>query len=160
VLNQRLVRRLCDFCRQQYQAPPQMLRDLGLPDYQPAYFWQPGRAPVTAHDKHDKADRPCPHCGGTGYNGRTAIFEMLVVDDNVRKAAVGIGRVNKQPKKDGDKKEEAKKLTVEEYRTEMGKITRLSGHLTLAEEGICAAAAGITSIEELHRVGIIKKDES
>ncbi len=155
VLNQRLVRRLCDYCREQYQAPPQMLRDLGLPDYQPAYFWKPGRPPV---NPHDKADRTCPHCGGTGYNGRTAIFEMLVVDDNVRKAAIVIGRVNKQPKKDDGKKEDPKKLTAEDYRQEMGKITRLSGHLTLADEGICAATAGITSIEELHRVGIIKDE--
>lgn len=160
VLNQRLVRRLCDYCREQYQAPPAMLRELRLPDYQPAYFWKPGRPPVPhdKHDKHDKADRPCPHCGGTGYNGRTAIFEMLVVDDNVRKAAFGIGRVNKQPKKEGEKKEEAKKMTAEEYRAEMGKIARLSGHLTLAEEGLCAAAAGVTSIEELMRVGIIKDE--
>jgi hypothetical protein len=158
VLNQRLVRRLCDFCREQYEATPAMLRDLSLPDHQPAFFWKPGR-PQVRHDKHDKQDRPCPHCGGTGYIGRTAIFEMLVVDENVRKAAQGIGRVNKQPKKDDGKKEEVKKLTAEDYRKEMDKITRRSGHLTLAEEGICAAAAGITSIEELERVGIIKKKE-
>jgi hypothetical protein len=154
VLNQRLVRRLCDFCREQYQAPPQMLRELGLPDYQPAYFWKPGRPPVHS----DKGDRPCPHCGGTGYNGRTAIFEMLVVDDCVRKAASTIGRVNKEPKfKDDGKKDAPKKLTAQEYRAEMDKITSRSGHLSLAEEGICAAAAGITSIDELRRVGIIKE---
>src|SRR5205085_12599265 len=100
---------------------------------------------------------PCPQCGGTGYKGRTAIFEMLIVDDNVRKAAIGIGRVNKEPKKDDGKKGDTKKLTAEDYRDEMSKIARLSGHMTLAEEGVCAAADGVTSIEELRRVGIIKE---
>src|SRR5438132_1264254 len=99
-----------------------------------------------------RAAHPSPRKTRMIAPARTAIFEMLIVDDNVRKAAVVIGRVNKEPKKDDGKKGETKKLTAEEYREEMGRIARLSGHLTLAEEGICAAAAGITSLEELRRV--------
>ena len=86
VLAQRLVRKLCEYCKVQVEG----------------------------------VARGCQHCGYTGYHGRTAIFEMLVVDDLVRKAAVGIGRVTREPKKDDGKKSDTKKLDTRSAATTSG----------------------------------------
>lgn len=71
VLAQRLVRRICQACKEPYEADPQILRQLEISDQIPqgAVFWR---------------GRGCDECLGTGYHGRTGIFEMLVVDDEVR----------------------------------------------------------------------------
>ncbi len=72
VLAQRLVRTLCPACRT--AAPPTageraLLADLGVPV--PAQLWQP---------------HGCEACGQSGYRGRTGIYELLVVDDAIRRA--------------------------------------------------------------------------
>jgi len=66
VLAQRLVRVLCKQCRQQVPAPPEV-REVGL---------EPG---VTIW-----APAGCDACRGTGYSGRTGIFELVLVDEVVR----------------------------------------------------------------------------
>jgi general secretion pathway protein E len=71
-LAQRLVRRLCLECREAYLPSAQELREIGLSGDQLL-----GR----------QVYRPtgCPACNGTGYRGRTAIYEILVIDDGIRK---------------------------------------------------------------------------
>ena len=66
VLAQRLVRVLCKQCRQQVPAPPEV-REVGL---------EPGVAIW--------APAGCDACRGTGYSGRTGIFELVLVDEVVR----------------------------------------------------------------------------
>ena len=70
IVAQRLVRRLCTHCREAYTPDAAELELLGLA----------GRSNVTLH-------RPagCSHCKQTGYDGRTGVYEIVVVDDTLRK---------------------------------------------------------------------------
>ena len=70
VIAQRLVRRLCANCREEYEPSPELLAELGLDaNGGSVRFFHP---------------RGCPGCGGTGYHGRTSIAELLIVDDAIR----------------------------------------------------------------------------
>jgi len=119
VLNQRLVRKLCTQCKEAYAPPPQVLQQLGIPAGRIAAFYHP---PETA-------EKPCPACGGTGYLGRTAIFELLVPDDGFRRALAAGARLDA-----------------------LRAAARRTGMPGLQEEGILLVAKGVTSVNELIRV--------
>ncbi len=70
VLAQRLVRILCTECREAYTATNDELIEMGV---------EPSGQPVTLY----KATG-CTACVHTGYRGRIGIFELMVVDDNIR----------------------------------------------------------------------------
>jgi type II secretory ATPase GspE/PulE/Tfp pilus assembly ATPase PilB-like protein len=78
VTNQRLVRKLCDQCKQAYKPDPTLLRKLNLPEDRVLY-----RPPEQQFDKQGKP-LICAACQGTGYVGRTGVFEWLPVDDGLR----------------------------------------------------------------------------
>ncbi len=122
VINQRLIRRLCEECRQPYEPSPQLLKKLGIPEGRVDHLYRPP-------DPSQENDKPCPQCNGIGYYGRTAIFEILQVDDKIRQALM------KQPK-----------LEI------LRKISRQAGNRNLQQEGIVLVAQGITSVQELSRV--------
>ncbi len=132
VTSQRLVRRLCDTCKQPFAPSPQMLQKLGIPPGRVEKLYQPYILPPPEKraDEKGNAILPCPTCGGRGYFGRVAIFEMLTVNDDLRKAVL-------QFAKEPDKiRQYAKKL----------------GHLSFQEEAVLSVALGITSVQELQRV--------
>jgi type IV pilus assembly protein PilB len=67
-LAQRLVRRICSRCREQYVPDAAYLQSIGLkPGLQ---LWR---------------GKGCNACGNTGYKGRVAIFELLIPDEEVRR---------------------------------------------------------------------------
>jgi type II secretory ATPase GspE/PulE/Tfp pilus assembly ATPase PilB-like protein len=76
VLNQRLVRKLCEHCKEPYMPPPQTLAQLGLPPGRVQAFYRPPQ----------QREEVCPVCSGIGYNGRAAVFELLTFDEPLRKA--------------------------------------------------------------------------
>lgn len=76
VVNQRLVRKLCESCKEAYAPPLEILRKLGIPTGKVEAFYRPPEQP----------EKPCEACGGIGYVGRTGFFELLVVDDALRQA--------------------------------------------------------------------------
>jgi type II secretory ATPase GspE/PulE/Tfp pilus assembly ATPase PilB-like protein len=119
VVNQRLVRRLCTACKENYEPPADLLKKLGIPKGRVQYFYRPPENP----------EEVCPECDGIGYRGRTAIFELLIVDDKIREALI------KQPKLDV-----------------LRKVSRAAGNRSLQEEGILVVARGETSLAELKRV--------
>ncbi len=84
VLNQRLVRVLCETCKEAYTPTPALLKKLGIP---------PGRVEELFRHPEDP-DEVCEDCHGIGYRGRTSIFELVTVDARMREALV------KQPKLD------------------------------------------------------------
>lgn len=84
VVNQRLVRMLCEECKEEYTPSPALLKKLGIPKDRVSALYKP---PV-----YEENDKPCKACDGLGYFGRTSIFEVLTVDDKIREALV------KQPK--------------------------------------------------------------
>ncbi len=71
VLAQRLIRKLCLRCRQEYVPPPEVAGDVGVTDGQVLY------RPVG-----------CNHCSGTGYRGRLALFELMTVTEEIELMAV------------------------------------------------------------------------
>lgn len=81
VTNQRLIRILCTNCREAYRPDAATLKKLNLPAEKIEQFYRPPTQQMV-----DKKGRPivCPNCQGSGYVGRTAVFEVLKVDDAVR----------------------------------------------------------------------------
>lgn len=122
VVNQRVMRRLCDKCRQPYPPPPELLQRLGVPPGRIQAFFRP-------HVPTPEDREVCEQCQGLGYFGRAAVFEVLVVNDNLRRILA------RQP----------------DYAT-LRKAARAAGMATLQEEGVLLLAQGITSYEELARV--------
>jgi len=70
VLAQRLVRRLCRACAEPWAPDDDKRAALGFP--------------LPALDGPLYRSKGCPECGGTGYHGRTGIFELMMVDDDLR----------------------------------------------------------------------------
>ncbi len=101
-----------------------MLKQLGLPPDRVKAFYRP----PTAKADEDKRDL-CRECGGVGYLGQTAIFELLIVDDLMRKTLAA-----------------SPKLDV------LRAAARKSGLKSLQEEGILMVVRGATSLPELMRV--------
>lgn len=129
VLCMRLVRKLCTDCRIPYQPHPQLIQKLGLPQgrieqlYRP-FIFQPGML-----DEDQNEIQPCTTCTGIGYRGRTGIFELLKMNDQLREAA--------------ERKPQFKTLAA---------IAKANGHITLQQEAAIVIAQGTTSVEELQRM--------
>jgi general secretion pathway protein E len=70
VLAQRLVRRICPDCKQAYEPPAHELRELGIGDI--------------AKDTKFYAGAGCGKCFETGYRGRTGIYELMVITEEIR----------------------------------------------------------------------------
>jgi type II secretion system protein E len=116
VLAQRLVRTICSHCKESYEVDANSLREMGFPAEQiPKLTLYRGKG--------------CPECKDTGYKGRTGIFELFLVA------------------------EEVKPLILEKVSTERIKEkARALGMKTLKEDGWEKARAGITTVEEVLRV--------
>ena len=113
VLAQRLVRRVCEHCKIEVEPDPEVLRrlDLKVEDLKGATLYK---------------GAGCERCNGTGYKGRYAIHELMVIDDAIRHAIV-----------------EGKSAT------EIKELARQRGMRTLREDGIEKALMGITTLEEV-----------
>ena len=112
IVAQRLVRQICPKCKEEYSPTPTALRDLGL-DSATKFFRGKG----------------CPACKNTGFIGRIGIFEILVLNETIRKM------VEERNSADAIKK----------------KAMEL-GLKSLREDGLEKAKAGLTTIEEILRV--------
>jgi len=78
VMAQRLVRRLCPECREAYRPTAEELKEVGLTP----------EAVARAGNPTIYRAKGCEVCGGNGYRGRTGIYEMLMVDDDIRQLAL------------------------------------------------------------------------
>ena len=121
VLYERLIRKLCPDCKVGYAPPAEVLKKLGIP---PGKVEQLYRTP-----KPEEVDKPCKTCQALGYLGRTGLFELLVVTDQMREILI------KQPK-----------LEL------LKQAARAAHQRSLQEEGVLLVAQGITSLQELQRV--------
>lgn len=72
ILSQRLLRLLCSHCQESIQTPAATLRTFGV------------TVSVSSETLQLRRARGCTRCRGTGYQGRTAIFELLFVDHHIR----------------------------------------------------------------------------
>ena len=116
VLAQRLVRRLCPHCKAPYQPPAELLDETGLRRFcgdDPVIYQAVG----------------CAQCRDSGYQGRTGIHELLILDEPMRRAILDnldAGALQSRAMQ--------------------------AGMLTLYEDGLRKVAAGTTSLDELLRV--------
>lgn len=116
VIAQRLLRRVCRHCAEDHALTPHELRRLG--------YVAAEAAGLTL-----RRGAGCAECRHTGYRGRLAVFELLVLNERVRDAVI------------------ARKTSFEIRRIS----TETSGLVTLLEDGIVKAADGETSFEEIIR---------
>jgi type II secretory ATPase GspE/PulE/Tfp pilus assembly ATPase PilB-like protein len=133
-LYSRLMRRLCDYCKESYPAPPELIKRLNLNPAKPPTLFKPFQPPppeslVDAKGRPLPPPPPCAVCNGLGYIGRIAIFELLVIDDQVRRALVNESSVEA-----------------------IAAAAKAAGNSTLQEEGLKVVLAGVTSLAELQRV--------
>ncbi len=129
VVAMRLVRLLCEECRIPFQPHPQLLQKLGLPQGRVAELFKPFIFKPGMVDENEVEIEPCSKCSGIGYRGRTGLFEMLTINDEIRQALV------KTPRAD-----------------QIAAIAKRHGHISMQMEGVVMVAGGRTSIEELQRV--------
>jgi type IV pilus assembly protein PilB len=66
---QRLVRKVCDHCKQVYEPPADAVNQWGLDRIEDARFYR---------------GTGCLHCLNTGYRGRTGIYEVLIIDETIQ----------------------------------------------------------------------------
>jgi general secretion pathway protein E len=128
ILGQRLVRVLCPKCKVGYKPNPELLRKANLPADKIKHFYRPPD-PEEVPRNPEGEPMPCPNCGGTGYRGRTGIFELLVINDRLREL------IRENPNVNALKQEAVK-----------------SGLKYLQEDGLRQVIQGKTSIQELLRV--------
>ncbi|MBI3398561.1 MAG: Flp pilus assembly complex ATPase component TadA [Deltaproteobacteria bacterium] len=109
---QRLIRGICPKCKGKYEPSPLLLQELGIPASEKISTLYKGQG--------------CAVCKGSGLKGRLGIFEVLVINDEVRK------------------------LIVEKKDTNTILYAAIkNGFKTLRHEGIRAVARGYTTIEEV-----------
>jgi type IV pilus assembly protein PilB len=65
---QRLMRRLCEKCKQPVEIHPEALRELGIPNEKPFQIFNPGG---------------CPKCSNTGYKGRLGAYEVMPISAEI-----------------------------------------------------------------------------
>ena len=116
VVAQRLVRRVCRDCAQPVPDPLEVLAQHGVP-------WTADQPPRLMRGKG------CPACWGTGYLGRVAVYETLVVDEAISQAL-----------RPGVQEDEIRRLGA------------AGGLTTLAQDALRKAALGIVDLEDAIRV--------
>jgi general secretion pathway protein E len=133
LLAQRLVRRLCRECREPYQPAAEDLASIGI---DPTLFAQ-GKARKVLFKGDDAWIPPagmlfrareggCPVCLGAGYKGRTAIYELLPIDEKIRQLTI--------------KNSDAQAVKTQGMR---------AGMRTLREDGAQKVLAGMTTAAEV-----------
>ena len=112
---QRLVRRLCQKCAQPHKLPVKALLEMGY-------------AKDELQDVNILKRKGCEVCNNTGYKGRTALYEVMPVDDDIREMILNRSQSR-----------EIKKKAIE------------SGMITLRRSGLIKIKNGVTSVEEVLR---------
>jgi general secretion pathway protein E len=117
ILAQRLVRKLCPHCKEEVPVLPELREELQLDRYAPP------------EGMHLFQARGCDECAHTGYRGRLAILEFLVMTDAVR-ALVMRHAVSR----------------------EIEAAARKDGMLSMYEDGLGKVTRGLTTLDEVLRV--------
>jgi type IV pilus assembly protein PilB len=122
VLAQRLVRRICAGCRTEYTPSEDVAMQLGM-------------SLDEAKTKKFFYGRGCERCNNTGYKGRMGIFELLIMNDELRELVTS-------------------EASLDEFRN----AARRHGMRTLREAGLVSIHSGLTTIEEVVRETLLDED--
>ncbi len=136
IVGQRLVRVLCDNCKETAEATPEEMQelhneldilnsfDIFNPDQTIKAHFDRSSSKVTLYKPHG-----CPKCNDTGYMSRTGIFEALKMSESIARAVV-------------------QKKTIKEIQD----LAISEGMITMVQDGYIKALEGITTLEEVIRV--------
>ncbi len=116
IMAQRLVRLVCTQCKEETPIAPEALLEIGVPQ-------------ELVGGMHCFHGVGCSICGGTGYKGRIALYEVMPMSDGIREAVLS-----------GASSTDIKRAAIE------------SGMKTLRMSGIAKIAEGLTTIEEVLRI--------
>ena len=119
VLAQRLVRRICESCRRPAEPTADQRATLGESARALTKVWE---------------GEGCDECRGTGYRGRTGIYELLVMEPQLREAVLGDTNIS------------AGRLQA---------LAQEAGMKLLREDGLRLVAEGLTTVEEVLRVASV-----
>jgi type II secretory ATPase GspE/PulE/Tfp pilus assembly ATPase PilB-like protein len=120
ILAQRLVRTICEYCKRPVRYDDEFLRNSGLdPELWRSFDFSEGAG--------------CIECGGTGYRGRTAIHELLELNDPIREIIL-----EKKPA------------------SEVRKLAQAQGMQFLRESAVDRASRGLTTLKEINKVTFIE----
>jgi type II secretory ATPase GspE/PulE/Tfp pilus assembly ATPase PilB-like protein len=122
IIAQRLVRKICQNCRMSYEADRKILAHQLTPALLKKFFPLKGKILMFK-------GKGCAICHNTGYKERTGIFEVLEIDDQIKKAIVD-----------------------RENSSVINKIALKNGMTPMIEDGLDKIRNGITTIEEVIRV--------
>ncbi len=120
IIAQRLVRKICSQCKESYVPTEDELKRLGL----------------SLEEQKLYQGKGCKNCGGTGFAGRTGIFEILNVNNKIKDL-----------------------IAQEASEQEITKAAVESGMISMYMDGLKKVLAGITTIEELNRVVYYSSEE-
>jgi type IV pilus assembly protein PilB len=119
VIAQRLARRLCERCKAPVEIEGELLEAMGFP-----FKLLPEGEEPSFHKSVG-----CDRCGGTGYRGRVGIYELMVVDEQIKEMVLHRASAG-----------------------EIGRVAEQEGSMVrLREDGLLKAAKGMTTIEEVLR---------
>jgi type IV pilus assembly protein PilB len=119
ILAQRLVRRICPDCRHPVEPTEEMLLELDID-------------PETVGDRTFFRGAGCDTCNNTGYKGRVGLFELMVMDDELRDMIMSNSNAD-----------------------ELRSAAETKGMVTLRQTGIAYAFDGTTSAEEVARETVV-----
>ncbi len=123
---QRLVRRLCSTCKEEYEPATETL---DMVKRLLAVISPKAKVEIPKTIKTLYRPKGCAQCGGTGYKGRIGIFEIFTVTEAIEKIVIDMGT-----------EEEIMRAAMED------------GMMTMTQDGVLKAVEGITSMEEVWRV--------
>ncbi len=119
IVSQRLVRKICESCRYSVELSKEEWK--ALPEKVAAYFPSDGTRLYRG--------KGCADCGGTGYKGRTALFEFVDINPDMRNL-----------------------ILTHPSAHDVWKLAREHGAKSMFEDGVDKVKNGITTIDELMRV--------
>ena len=123
VLAQRLVRKICVDCRTEFEPSAEMLMELNL-------------RPEDVRGKQFFYGRGCDRCNNSGFKGRQGIYELLLMNDDLRDL-----------------------ITSGASTDELRAACRRHGMRPLRDSGLRAIYSGITTIEEVVRETVLEEGD-
>lgn len=120
ILAQRLVRRICAQCREETRPTTEMLYELGL-------------SPEQLSEKKFYRGRGCDACNNTGYKGRVGLFELMIMNDDLRDLIM-------------------RNAPTDDVR----RVAQSYGMTTLRDAGMNFAYQGVTTLDEVVRETILE----
>ncbi len=122
ILAQRLVRKICTNCRTEYDPGPEQLMELNLTKEEVAgrkFYFGAG----------------CDKCNNLGFKGRCGLYELIVMDDEIRDLISGASSTD-----------------------QLRQACRRKGFMTLREAGLKALYAGVSSLDEIVRETVMEDE--